>query len=231
MGPEDLSAIYARIEALLDERVESIAISAPIPENEEGSPGVDLSGIDFEKLAAMLHIQPKTAAERARTAAEDQAHRLVAQNPTRKHLAERLEELVARYNANSIDAERFFEELKKLVDEMDDEERRAAREELSEHELAIFDLLTRPEPPLTKVEELAVKAVARELHTKLSELVQVRDWQLAPQPRAEVRSAIRFELNRLPEHPYPQHLWNEKVDAVWQHVFQTYRSTNLPTAA
>jgi type I restriction enzyme R subunit len=224
MGPEDLSGIYARIEALLDERVESIAISAPIPENEEGSPGVSLSGIDFEKLAAMLNIQPKTAAERARTAAEQQAYRLVAQNPTRKHLAERLEELVTRYNANSIDAERFFEELKKLVDEMDDEERRAAREELTEQELAIFDLLTRPEPPLTKAEQMAVKAVARELHTKLSELAQVRDWQLAPQPRAEVRSAIRFELNRLPEHPYPEHLWNEKVDAVWQHVFQTYRS-------
>jgi type I restriction enzyme R subunit len=91
--------------------------------------------------------------------------------------------------------------------------------------LAIFDLLTRPEPPLTKAEEVAVKAVARELQTKLSELVQVRDWQLAPQPRAEVRSAIRFELNRLPEQPYPEHLWNTKVDAVWQHVFQTYRSS------
>jgi type I restriction enzyme R subunit len=69
-----------------------------------------------------------------------------------------------------------------------------------------------------------VKAVARELHDRLAELVKVRDWQLAPQPRAEVKSAIRFGLDKLPQQPYPEALWNEKVDAVWQHVFQTYRS-------
>jgi type I restriction enzyme, R subunit len=69
-----------------------------------------------------------------------------------------------------------------------------------------------------------VKAIAQKLHGKLSELVRLRDWQLSPQPRAEVRSVIRFELNQLPEHPYPEPLWNEKVDAVWQHVFQTYQS-------
>jgi hypothetical protein len=46
------------------------------------------------------------------------------------------------------DAERFFEELKKLIGDMNDEERRAAREELTEEELAIFDLLTRPEARL-----------------------------------------------------------------------------------
>jgi type I restriction enzyme R subunit len=53
-------------------------------------------------------------------------------------------------------------------------------------------------------------------------------------PRAEVRAAIRFELNALPEQPYPEPLWNEKVDAVWQHVFQTYRTpppTNFRAAA
>lgn len=224
MGQDDLSAIYARIEAILDERVESVAITAPIIEGEEPPQGVDLSGIDFEKLASILRVQPKTAAERARSAAEERARKLVQQNPTRKHLAERLEELVARYNANSIDAQHFFEELKKLVDEMGEEEQRAAREELSEQELAIFDLLTRPEPRLTKAEQIAVKAVAKELHTKLTELVKVREWQLSMRPRAEVRATIRFELNRLPDQPYPEQLWNQKVDAVWQHVFQTYRS-------
>jgi type I restriction enzyme R subunit len=132
--------------------------------------------------------------------------------------------LVTAYNANSIDAERFFKELKKLIDDMDEEGRRAAREELTEDELAIFDLLTRPEPKLTKAEEQCVKAVARQLHEHLAELVKVRDWQLAPQPRAEVKSAIRFDLNQLPQEPYPDALWNEKVDTVWQHVFQTYRS-------
>jgi type I restriction enzyme R subunit len=164
MGQDDLSAIYARIDALLDERVESVAITAETPDDFSGPIGVDLSGIDFDKLAGLLGVQPKTTAEKARTATEDRVSKMVAQNPTRKHLADRLEELVSAYNANSIDAERFFEELKQLVDEMDEEEQRAAREELTEEELAIFDLLTRPDPPLTKVEQVAVKAVAKELH-------------------------------------------------------------------
>jgi type I restriction enzyme R subunit len=224
MGQDDLSGIYARIEALLDERVESVAITAPIAEGHSAPVGIDLSGIDFDKLAAMLGVQPKTAAEKARTATEERVRKMVAQNPTRKHLADRLEELVTAYNANSIDAQRFFEELKKLIDDMDEEGQRAAREELSEEELAIFDLLTRPEPKLSKAEEQAVKAVARQLHARLAELVTVRDWQQAPQPRAEVKSAIRFGLDQLPQEPYPEQLWNEKVDTVWQHVFTTYRS-------
>src|SRR6478672_13166487 len=37
---------------------------------------------------------------------------------------------------------------KQLIAEMEEEERRAAREGLTEEELAIFDLLTKPEPRL-----------------------------------------------------------------------------------
>ena len=52
---------------------------------------------------------------------------------------------------------------KQLIAEME-EERRAAREGLTEEELAIFDLLTKPEPRLTKTQEIEVKNVARELN-------------------------------------------------------------------
>jgi hypothetical protein len=30
---------------------------------------------------------------------------------------------------------------------------------------------------------------------------------------------IRFALNELPEEPYPETLWDKKVDAVWAYVF------------
>ena len=53
---------------------------------------------------------------------------------------------------------------KQLIAEMEEEERRAAREGLTEEELAIFDLLTKPEPRLTKTQEIEVKKVARELN-------------------------------------------------------------------
>ena len=66
---------------------------------------------------------------------------------------DRLEALVADYNTGTLDAGRFFEALKQFVEQMKEEERRAAREELTERELAVFDRLTRPTPTLTKAQE------------------------------------------------------------------------------
>jgi type I restriction enzyme R subunit len=225
LGPVDISEVSAKIEALLDEKVEGIAITAPIIEGDEASGRVDLSSIDFEKLAKLFSARPKTAADQLKTAAERKAREMTATNPTRVHLVDRIEKLVDEYNLGTLDAENFFAALKKLIAEMDEEDRRAAREGLTEDELAIFDLLTKPEPKLTKVQEVEVKRVARELLGKLQEQLQVQQWQSKPQPRAAVHSTIRFTLNELPEDPYPEDIWNEKVDAVWQFVFSHYQWT------
>jgi type I restriction enzyme R subunit len=148
--------------------------------------------------------------------------KMVAQNPTRLHLVEKLEKLVDTHNAGTIDAERFFEELKALVREMEEEQRRAAREQLTEEELAIFDLLTKPEPKLTKAQDVQVKKVARDLLRKLKEHELVFKWSQRQETRAGVLSAIRVELNELPEEPYPEDLWHQKVDATWQFVTSHY---------
>jgi type I restriction enzyme R subunit len=155
---------------------------------------------------------------------------LAAGNPTRVHLVEKLEKLVEAYNLGTVGVEVFFEALKALVAEMEEEERRAARENLSEDELAIFDLLTRPEPKLTKAQELAVKKVARDLMEKLQEQLAVAEWQMKQQTRATVQSTIRFTLNELPEEPYPERVWNEKVDAVWAFVFARRQGRALEAA-
>jgi type I restriction enzyme R subunit len=219
LGPVDISAVSAKIEALLDEKVEGVAISAPIIEGDEAGGRVDLSAIDFEKLAAMFGQRPKTAAEKLRGQAEAKAHEMAARNPTRIHLVEKLEKLVESYNLGTLDVQVFFEALKQLIAEMEEEERRAAREGLTEDELAIFDLLTKPEPKLTKIQEVEVKKVARELLMKLNDLLDVFDWRARQQSRAAVQSTIRFTLNELPEEPYPEQVWDGKVEAVWAYVF------------
>jgi type I restriction enzyme, R subunit len=140
-------------------------------------------------------------------------------NPTRIHLVEKLEQLVEEYNLGTLGVEAFFEALKALVATMEEEERRAAREGLSEDELAVFDLLTKPKPKLTKAQEVGVKKVARELLGKLEDQLAVEAWQTKQQTRAAVQSTIRFTLNELPEEPYPEPVWNEKVDAVWAFIF------------
>lgn len=225
LGPADISAISAKISALLDEKIEGIAILTPIVEGDRAEGRVDLSGIDFEKLGTLFSSKPKVAAETLREVAETQAKWMADANPTRLDLVEKLSEMVEAYNAGSIDAETFFAALKAFIAELDDEERRAAREGLTEEELAIFDLLTRPEPKLTKAQETEVKRVARDLLARLRELLGAVDWTAGQQSRAAVQSAIRFKLNELPEEPYPEEMWNTKVGAVWDFVLQRYGGT------
>lgn len=225
LGPVDISAVAAKIEALLDEKIEGVAITAPIMEGDEVAGRVDLSAIDFDKLAKLFASRPRIAAEKLRTEVEAKAHDMAERNPTRVHLVEKLEKLVEAYNLGTVDVEAFFEALKALAAEMSEEERRAARENLSEDELAVFDLLTKPKPKLTKAEELEVKKVARELLEKLQEQLAVDQWQTKQQTRASVQSTIRFTLNELPEEPYPEPVWNEKVDAVWAFIFARRQQT------
>ena len=66
----------------------------------------------------------------------DKARELAENNPTRVHLVEKLERLVNDCNLGTLATEAFFAALKKLIAEME-EERRAAREGLTEEELAI----------------------------------------------------------------------------------------------
>jgi type I restriction enzyme R subunit len=222
LGPVDISAIQARIAELLDEKLQGVAILTPIVEGARAEGRVDLSGIDFEKLSKLFEKSPKVAAERLREKAEDKVKKMAKANPTRIDLVEKLEKLVADYNAGSIDAEKFFEKLKEFVDALGEEEQRAAREGLNEEELAIFDLLTTPEPKLTKAQEAEVKRVARALLEKLHGLVDATDWVRGQETRGAVFSEIRVRLNELPEEPYPQTLWNTKVAQVWDFVLQRY---------
>lgn len=224
LGPVDISAISARIAELIDEKLEGVAILTPIVEGDTAKGRVDLSGIDFDKLADLFSTSPKVASEKLREVVEEQARKLAEANPTRQHLVERLEKLVADYNAGSVDAEQFFEALKTFVGEMDAEEQRAAREGLTEEELAIFDLLTTPEPKLTKAEEQEVKRVARSLLERLHDLTGAIDWVRGQETRGAVWTEIRQRLNELPETPYPEPLWLRKVDQVFEFVVQRYAS-------
>lgn len=221
-GPADLSALAARIEALLQGAILGVSITAPLRSGSAPDGLLDLSGLDFDKLGDLFVGQPRTAAEAVRKAAEAKTHAMAAANPTRADLVGRLEELVAAYNAATLDAEAFLGKLKEYCADLDEEERRHAREGLNEAELAIFDLLTRPEPKLTQAQEVTVKAAARALIAKLQDLVTIRDWHQRQQPRAAVMSTIRVELNQLPEEPYPLPVWEAKVDGVWQFVSGRY---------
>lgn len=98
-------------------------------------------------------------------------------NESRVDLAEKFQKLIDNYNSGSLNIEGFFAELKAFTQTLNGEEKRAISEGLSEEELALFDILTKPEPKLTKAEEAQVKVVCRELLATLKREKLVLDWR------------------------------------------------------
>jgi hypothetical protein len=156
--------------------------------------------------------------------AEAKAKELASRNPTRVSLLARLQKLIDSYNAGSLDVERLFEELMAFVRDLNEEEKRHVREALSEEELAIFDILTKPEPKLTKAQEVQVKKIARQLLDKLKREKLILDWRMKETAKAAVRQTIREELDELPE-VYDRRLWEEKVERTYQFVYEHFGVT------
>ncbi|BBF80690.1 type I restriction-modification system, restriction subunit R [Asticcacaulis excentricus] len=222
LTPVDITAIQRQIAELLDEHIEGVAILAPIITGDKAEGRVDLSNIDFDRLADLFHESPRVTTETLREEAEARVESMARANPTRVHLVEKLEKLIDAYNTGAIDVERLFEDLQTFVREMDEEEHRAVKEGLTEDELAIYDLLTKPEPVLSSAEQVEVKKVARDLLSKLHELTDHLDWLRAQETRGAVYSEIRVRLNQLPEMPYPMEVWDQKVRQVWDFVTTRY---------
>ncbi len=183
-------------------------------------PLVDLSPIDFDALAARFAERPRTELTRFAALLRDRAA-AARRNPTRHELVQRIEELIAAYNAGSLNIEEVMRRLIALSRELSAEEQRGVVEGLSEEELAVFDLLTRPDPVLTDEKRLLVKGVAKRLLAHVHEKL-VLDWRRKAETMADVRVAIRDTLDELPADPYPRPVYDAKVQAVFDHVCTVY---------
>ena len=72
--------------------------------------------------------------------------------------------MIQEYLSGSVNLDELFENLVEFSQELNEEEQRYIREELgSDEELAVFDLLTKPDMDLNQKQIKQVKAVARKL--------------------------------------------------------------------
>jgi type I restriction enzyme, R subunit len=232
LGKPDLSAITGQIEQLLDSSISGVTITAPIREDGDTEGLFDLSTIDFDKLRKVLGLDnKKTSAEKLRVSAQQKVRAMAAANPTRLELVERLEKMIEEYNTGTYEAEAWLKRLIEFIKQLDEEERRTSREGLSEEELAVFDLLTRPTPKLTRAQEIEAKRLAKSLLATLNRDRLVQNWRIKAQTRAAVRTTIREVLNELPEEPYPKDLWDQKVDLTYLYVFEHFPGPGLSGGA
>jgi len=213
----DIEAIADKIERILDQSIEADGYKI-----KDNSKITDLSKIDFEKLKNYFSNEKKhIATEKLKAEIENKLKDMIKLNSKRMDLADKFKKLIEEYNSGAKNIEEFFEELMKFAQGLNEEEKRSARENLSEEELAIFDLLYKND--LSEKEKNKIKKVAHEILEKLNKGNKlVLDWRKKQQARADVRVTIRdIVFTDLPE-SYSQNEKQACFDFVYQHVYDSY---------
>jgi len=215
----DLRDVEKKIEDLVDR---SIAVKPYTPR--EPTEPIDLSKIDLTQIRISYKKgRKKTEAEKLRSVLNRKLAELLRKNRYRIDFQERLEKIVADYNMGSINIEEYFQKLTELVSDLQQEEKRHVKEGLTEEELAVFDILTKPKLRLGKKKEQHIKTLARELLEKLNEQKFVLDWKKKTRTRADVQVTIEDMLwEQLPEPPYAPEIKTKKTILVYQHVYDSY---------
>lgn len=219
--PPDISAVMGEINSLLDASITGMTIS------DQGPPALDLSKINFAALAQRFKQSKhkNTDLEVLKAAIRAQLERMIQLNRTRADFAEKFEELIESYNNGSRNIEQLFEELVKLSNSLSDEQQRHVRENMTEEELVILDILTRPAPALSTEERAEVKKVARELLARLKELL-VLNWRQKSTARSQLKLTIEDVLDTGLPRAYTPELYRQKCSAVFEHVYESYPERN-----
>ncbi len=219
----DISLVMEKVEDLLDESITAkgyVIRDQAVPYGEKKL--VDLSRIDFKALKKeFAKERRRIEIEKLRGAINSALEKMVRLNKTRVDFLEKFQRMIEEYNQGAVNLEEFFERLLKFVNELQEEEKRGVSEGLSEEELAVFDLITKPDMKLTKKEEGQVKKVARELLETLKREKLVLDWRKTQATRAAVRVTVEDKLDELPQ-VFTREIYTQKCNAVYQHIFESY---------
>jgi type I restriction enzyme R subunit len=218
--PADITEFMGAVEEVLDA---SIAAEGYVIHDPGGEYRLDLSQIDFDALKERFaQGRKRTEAEKLRGTLNAKLRQMVRLNKSRMDYLERFQRMIDEYNAGSANVQLFFENLVAFAQELRAEEQRHIAENLAEEELAVFDLLTKPDLNLSAQEQKQVKQVARELLDTLKREKLVLDWRKRQQTRAQVKVTIEECLDRgLPERYTPE-LFQQKCEVLYQHVYDSY---------
>jgi type I restriction enzyme, R subunit len=219
----DISEVMSDVASLLDY---SIATQGYVIKASEKTTYIDLSQIDFDTLRARFDKGRKaTEAQKLRSQIAQNLTRMVRLNRTRIDFLQEFQKMIDEYNSGASNIESWFAKLTAFARKLSEEEKRGISEQLTEEELVIFDLLTKPEIKLTKAEEQQVKKVAKDLLATLKRERLVLDWKKRQTTRAAVLVTIETVLDQLPR-VYTPELYEQKCQSVYQHVFDSYQEQN-----
>lgn len=219
----DISDVLKQVSELLDKSVKVEARHSAETRGEyKAGKILDLSKIDIDKLQKEFKKgRKRILAEQVRKAIEIKIHALYMLNKSRIDYMEKFQQLIDEYNAGSMNVEEYYSRLLEFVKNLDGEEKRAISENLSEEELAIYDLLVNPPLKMTQKDILAVKKISHDLLEKLKSEKLVLDWRKKQQARASVKLCIEEILENLPP-VFSTEVYRQKCGLVYQHVYESY---------
>lgn len=217
--PVDITEVMGNIGELLDRSITGVEMP------QKPTPIMDLSKIDFEALAKRFKQskQQNTDIEVLKAAIRAQLEKLIRLNRTRTDFAEKFEELIESYNSGSRNIEELFRELMTFSRSLGEEQQRHVRENLSEEELVIFDILTRPAPEMSPEERAEVKKVAREMLARLKGILALNvNWRNKSAARSQVKLTIEDVLDTGLPPAYDKPLYDQKCSALFEHFYESY---------
>lgn len=218
----DVSQVKKDLEDLLDKSIQ--AGEYVIPQHKRSK---DLSALDADALhkffASLEHKNLQLESLRAEL--EAKISDMMKRNKKRAQFMERLNALLQEYNSGAHDIDELFDDLVDLAKSLNEEEQRAVKENLTEEELAIFDLLVKDNLNPNEVEK--IRLVAKELLSKLKVEKLVMDWREWETTRAGVRKTISDILyDGLPDPAYSENDCETKKLEVYNFVYEHYKDAN-----
>lgn len=215
----DTSPVKKDLEKLLDESIK--AGEYVVPQYKKLK---DLSALDADALHDFFFkLENKNLqVESLKTELENKIIEMVRKNKMRTKFMERLLAMLNIYNTGAHDIDQLFDDLVELAKELSEEEKRSIKENLSEEELAIFDLLSKDN--LNPDEREKVRKVAKDLLKKLKEEKLVIDWREKEQTRSGVKTTIADLLyDELPEPTYSEKDCELKTLELYNFIYESYR--------
>lgn len=214
----DTSPVKRDLELLLDKSIRAGEYVVPHYKRLK-----DLSTLDFDALHDFFYkLENKNLqVEALKDDIQKKIEEMMKKNKTRARFMERLLAMLNMYNTGAHDIDQLFNDLVELAKELSEEEQRAIKENLTEEELAIFDLLQKEN--LNPDEREKVRKTVKELLAKLKQEKLVLDWREKEPTRAGVKTAISDILyDYLPEPTYTDEDCKTKGLEVYNFVYEHY---------
>lgn len=216
------------IEALADKVADTLNKSIKLADYKiEEKSSFDLTKVDFDLLKERFAKEKKkTLLEQLKSGIRAKLQKMIELNKGRLPFIDKFEDILSQYNNGYVNLEQLFSNLRDFAKQLDYEDKRHMQENLSEEELAIYDILIKPAPELSEEDIKKVKAAAKELLETLKKQKLISGWRRMQSSRAKVKVAISEICDSALPEAYDEIFFKEKCENLYTHFYDNYPSSS-----